>query len=70
MSGGPHGAFIKGAPADTDDEDLVPDSEDLPDDIADDDFGADEEPEAQPLPADDLDAPAEGTPHVGEIPVA
>jgi len=70
VSPGRNGDYILGNPADLDKEDdLVPGSEDLPDDIRDDDIGVEEDPEVVEVPDDDLDAPADGEPFTGEVPL-
>jgi hypothetical protein len=70
VSRGRDGDYILGDPVDLDEEDdLVPGSEDLLDDIRDDDIGIDEDPEAAELPDDDLEAPAAGEPFTGDVPL-
>jgi hypothetical protein len=64
--------LVAESPVDVDvDDDIVPGSEDLPDEIHDDDLAPEEPPEAAvAAPDTDLDAPVEGEPVEGEIPEA
>jgi hypothetical protein len=70
MTDDANGRFVKGDPADIDpDDDTVAGSEGLSDDIRDGDLAADEDPGTAALPNDDPDAPAEGEPFSGEVPL-